>query len=142
LNVSEIKPGVKFFDPELTTFPPHYQLHIVQYIVGFNKFVAKHVAKGNNREFELSTDGVAKLVGVREFPLIQADLNGIVGEKVKVGLRDGGMMTGICTAVYYQEFSIDGAKYRSIKAVELDRSGATTYSLEEIRMIVRQGGES
>lgn len=135
----ELKVGARFVDPELLTSPPHYRHHEVVAINGIESFEARHVYTGKLRRFPYSSDAVEKLQLVKHFPIMQSNLDGLVGDRVRVELVDGSTLTAVVTAVRYEKLKIDGAVFSYLGSIELDRSGATTYSPDKIKSIIRIG---
>lgn len=139
LNVSEIRVGAKFVDPDLLSHPPHHRHHVVVEVIGYTHFIARHVVTRQDRKFERDAAVVARLHGVKQYPTVRNDLDGLVGDKVRVELKHGGALHAVVTAVYLGEYVIDGAVTTYVAGIELDNAGATTYSPAEINKIIRIG---
>lgn len=141
MKISDVKVGAKFRDPKLKSSPPHYRIHVVR-DVQVDKFTAEHVASGNTRTFGLNPEVVSELEAMPP-AICVANLDDLVGERVRLELVDGGNLGGRVTAVTYHEIEFvavgERTKFREVVALELDRTGASTYPLRDIRRIVVQG---
>lgn len=135
MRLNEIAPGVKFHDERLTSQPKEYRIHIVR-TVDLDAFTAEHVASGNVRRFGMNEEVTAPL---RRVPpvLLRADLDDLIGEKVRIWLSDGGNLGGRITAIRYHDVDIAGMPSREVASIEIDRSGATSYPMRDISRIDR-----
>ena len=137
MKPTDVRIGAKFVDPKLTSNPPQYRLHIVRSVAD-GKFTAEHVASGSVRTFSTEPDTLAQLQLVNPLGCF-VDLDALVGERVRLDLTDGGSLGGRVTAVVYYTVEVAGvsglAVAREVKAIELDRSGGSTYPMREIARV-------
>lgn len=136
MHDSEVKVGTKFVDEILTSQPEEYRIHVITRVMK-DTFKARHIATTNERTFARAEEVLDNLSIVPNMPTLFADLDPLVGEKVRVELVDGGSLKAIITAVRYGEIVIGDKTMRYVAGVELDRSGSTTYTLAEIAKITR-----
>jgi len=138
MKTIDVIEGAKFHDDRLTSQPAHYRIHIVRRVASTGEtFQAEHIASGTTRTFGLTAEVLQGLRLVSP-PILLADLDSLVGEQVRIDLVDGGRLHGRVTAVTYKSIELpEGAKGREVTAVEIDRSGATSYAPREIARIVR-----
>lgn len=135
MRVAEIKEGSKFHDDRLLSQPPEYRVHrVLKVDEAKQRFEAVHVASKKTRTFALSNEITSELRKV-DAVIVHANLDDLVAEKVRVQLVDGGVFTGVVTAIRYQHHTINGKQFRSVESIELDHSGATSYALKEIKEI-------
>lgn len=135
MEFRSVEIGKKFIDPGLTSQPGEYRVHRVTALHA-DHFEAEHIASNTMRRFPRTLEAISKLHEVGPAPMVVAVLDGLVGEKVRINLADGGRLHGMVTAIRYHEVAIDGTVCRSVKEVEIDRSGATSYKWTEITSIV------
>lgn len=135
--LNEVKPGAKFEDPTLLSSPKPYRIFVVDEVQGLENFTARQVSTNTTRKYPLDADAVERLREIKPFPKLQADLDSLVGDRVRVELSDGGSIHATVTAIRYGEVVIDGAVFPFIREIELDRSFSTTYTLNQIKKLVR-----
>ena len=137
MEFRSIKPGMKFIDSRMTSQPKEYRVHrVVSVDNDAERFTAEHIATGLPRTFGMGPDVLAPLIEIGK-PVVMANLDGLIGEKVRIGLTDGGTLHGLITAIRYHEIDLDGVKARSVSEVEIDHSGATSYKWGEIASITK-----
>jgi hypothetical protein len=134
IRPSQLKPGLKFNDPMMTTQPAHRRIHIIT-DVGDGSMKATHIATGAERTFNTTTEALDELKVVPSEPDVTADLDCLVGERVTLSLKDGGRVKGRCTGIIYHAMDIAGTPSRTVSAFELDKSGTTTYKLTDLSSI-------
>jgi hypothetical protein len=137
--LNEVKPGLKFIDPRLITQPPAYRVYIVESVSGYEHFIATHVHTGRSRTIQLREEDVTPLQAIGRFPIVQVNLDVLVGDRVRVELKDGTSLHAKLTAVHYAECRIEGATARFVKGVEFDHSMSNTFSLDQIDKLFRIG---
>lgn len=135
MEFRSIRPGAKFIDPHMTSQPKEYRVHRVVSVDG-DRFTAEHIATGIHRTFGMGPDVLSAFVEVGK-PVVMATLDGLVGEKVRIALTDGGTLQGTVTAIRYHVLTLDGIEARSVSEVEIDHSGATSYKWGEIASITK-----
>jgi len=128
--VHEVQPGLKFHDNGLSQ-PPEYRAHIIV-AEGDRWFDAKHLASGNVRRFEKTDEAMGRLEVIGEHPIMHANMDNLIGERVRVFLTMGSNLSGLVTAVRYCTVDINGKTFRFVREIELDRSGGSAYPLHEI----------
>ena len=139
LNQNTITLGATFTDNMLSSQPIEYRIHQVERITD-EHIVARHIASDNLRTFPLTNAVLKGLDPVPNVPDVMANLDCMVGKKVQLSLRNGGRITGVVTAVRYQELECQmikgsASQLRQIRAIELDHSGSTSYTWAEIEKI-------
>ena len=130
MQIHEVQPGLKFRDTGLSQ-PPEYQVHIVT-DDDADGFDARHVASGNVRRFDKTKEATGHLEVIGSAPVMVANLDHLVGERVRIELTMGSSVRGTVTAVRYQEVDIVGHTLRFVREIELDKSGGSAYPLHEI----------
>jgi hypothetical protein len=127
----EIETGLKFHDDGLKSQPPEYRVHVIksQDTGGFD---AVHIASGNLRRFARTPEALANLRIIPRAPVLSANLDHLVGERVQVTLKQGSSLVGKITAVRYETVDIAGHTLRYVKELELDKSGGSSYPLREL----------
>ncbi len=139
VNPNTLKVGATFIDNKLASQPVEYRIHMVEKITKEN-IVARHIASDNMRTFPLTPAVLKGLDSVPNFPDVLANLDCLVGKKVKVALHNGSTITGNVTAIRYAYLSCgldgkDATELRQVQSIELDRSGVTAYHWNEISKI-------
>lgn len=134
LHFSALVPGTKFVDDSLKTMPPHHRVHKITDLTR-GGFRAYHFATGNYRDFTVKQTDDLRII----MPDIDAmaSFDGLIGEKIRIVISGSDTpITGMVTAVYYHEVKHLVKKANStlkmLKAIELDKSVASTYSPLEI----------
>ena len=140
LNPNTVKLGSTFTDNKLSSQPVEYRIHQVERITD-EHIVARHIASDNLRTFPLSNAVMKGLDPVPNVPDVQSNLDCMVGKRVQLALRNGGRITGVVTAVRYQDLDClmlddtHGHNLKQVQSIELDHSGSTCYHWNEVQKI-------
>jgi hypothetical protein len=146
MTAEQIVPGVKFVDNDMESHPEHHRVHkILQVRTGKpRRFVAVHLATDTEREMVATKDQLAAMDNVPDYVIGDANVDTLVGEKVKLHLSDTGTITGVVTSVHYHKLTIGredednpDKTLRQLSAIELDGTGSNRYPLAEIAHIER-----
>jgi hypothetical protein len=139
MNQSSITLGATFIDTALSSQPAEYRIHQVERITE-DHVVALHIASDSLRTFPIKGDALKHLTPVPNFPDVLANLDCLVGRKVRMDLKNGGSLTGTVTAVRYTTMDCEmlgkeSQTLRQVQSVEIDHSGTTRYTWPEIQKI-------
>lgn len=79
--------------------------------------------------------GTYELEVVANKPSLVADLDCLIGQKIRLTLADGSTTKGVCTHIIYQGVNLDGERVKQVSQVQLDRSISTTFKWSNIQGI-------
>lgn len=114
----------------MTTVPEHRRIYKVVRQSTQDTVVVCHVLSGMEMEI---ADHVCTLLPDK--PDTAANLDCLVGRKVRVMLTDGNRFQGTCTGVLYHGIDLFGETAKQVSRLEFDGSQGTTFGWHEVKSI-------